>query len=65
MELAVTILVKGNFEAKLATIWTDGKGQPGRNSGMEKVRQGDSQKRKDAGAQNGRKAAKHCAASGG
>ena len=27
---------------------------------MEKIRKGDSQKREDAGAQKGRKAAKHC-----
>ena len=37
-------------EAKLLTIWTDGKAQPGRNSGMgevrrEKIRDGDDQKR--------------------
>ena len=39
--------------------------QPGRNSDVEKVRRekirdGESQKREDAGAQKGRKVAKHC-----
>ena len=43
---------------------TDGKAQPGRGSGMEKVRRekirdGESQKREDAGARKGRKVAKH------
>jgi len=38
------------LEAKLSTIWTDGKAQPGKSSGMEKVRRekirdGESQKR--------------------
>ena len=50
--------------AKLPTIWTDGKAQPGRNSDVEKVRRenlrdGESEKREDAGARKGRKAAKH------
>ena len=39
--------------------------QPGRNSDVEKVRrekirEGESQKREDAGARKGRKVAKHC-----
>ena len=55
------------MEAKLPTIWTDGKEQLGRSSGMEKVRRGkirdgrkgDRQTREDAGARKGRKVAKH------
>ena len=30
--------IEGSLEAKLPTIWTDGKAQPGRSSDMEKVR---------------------------
>ena len=55
---------------KLPTIWTDEKhsqeeAEPGRNSDVEKVRRekirdGESQKREDAGARKGRKVAKHC-----
>ena len=32
------INIEGSLEAKLPTIWTDGKAQPGRNSDVEKVR---------------------------
>ena len=32
------ILIEGSLEAKLPTIWTNGKAQPGRSSAMEKVR---------------------------
>ena len=55
---------------KLPTIWTDEKhsqeeAEPGRNSVVEKVRRekirdGESQKREDAGARKGREVAKHC-----
>ena len=55
---------------KLPTIWKDEKhsqeeAEPGRNSDVEKVRRektrdGESQKREDAGARKGRKVAKHC-----
>ena len=55
---------------KLPTIRTDDKhsqeeAEPGRNSDVEKVRRektrdGESQKRKDAGARKGRKIGKHC-----
>ena len=31
-------IVEGSLEAKLPTIWTDGKAQPGRNSHVKKVR---------------------------
>ena len=58
------------MEAKLPTIWTDGKhsqeeAELGRNSGVEKVRRekirdGESQKREDAGVRKGRTVAKHC-----
>ena len=59
------MMTEGSLEAKLATIWTDGKAQPGRNSNVEKVRRekipdGESQKREDAGARTSRKVAKHC-----
>ena len=66
----ISILIEGSLEVKLPIIWTDEKhsqeeAEPGRNSEVEKVRRetirdGDSQKRKDAGAQKGRKVAKHC-----
>ena len=52
------------------TSWTDEKqsqeeAEPGRNSDVEKVRRekirdGESQKREDAGARKGREVAKHC-----
>ena len=55
---------------KLSTIWTDEKhsqeeAEPGRNSDVEKVRRenirdGESQKREDAGARKGREVAKNC-----
>ena len=55
---------------KLPTIWTDEKhsqeeAEPGRNSDMEKarrekIRDGESQTREDAGARKGREVAKHC-----
>ena len=56
---------EGSLNAKLLTVWTDGKAQPGRSSGMEKVRRekirdGESQKREGAGARKGREIAKHC-----
>ena len=62
-------LAEGSLEVKLLTTWTDGKHsqeeeEPGRNSDVEKVRRekirdGESQKREDAGARKGRKVAKH------
>ena len=45
-------IFKGNLEAKLPTIWTDGKAKPGRSSGMEKVRR---EKIRDGEDQKGRK----------
>ena len=53
-------IVEGSLEVKLQTIWTDEKhsqeeAEPGRKSDVEKVRRekiqdGESQKREDAGA---------------
>ena len=34
----LVIIIEGNLEVKLPTIWTDGQAQPGRSSAMEKVR---------------------------
>ena len=31
-------IVEGRLEAKLPTLWTDGKAQPGRSTDIEKVR---------------------------
>ena len=45
-------LVEGSLEAKLRTISTDGKAQPGRSSDMEKVRM---EKISDGEDQRGRK----------
>ena len=57
-------LIEGSLETKVPTIWTDEKhsqeeAEPGRNSDLEKVRRekirdGESQKREDAGARKGR-----------
>ena len=54
-------MVEGSLEAKLLTIWTDGKEQAARRSGgrreeMEKIKEGESQK----GARKGGKVAKDC-----
>ena len=56
------MFIEGSLEAKLPTIWADGKAQPGRNSDVEKVRRekirdGEDE---DAGARKGREVAKHC-----
>ena len=45
-------LAEGSLEAKLPTMWTDGKAQPGRSSDMEKVGR---EKIRDGEAQRGRK----------
>ena len=63
-------MIEGSLQSKVPTIWTD-KGhsqeeaEPGRNWDVEKVRRekirdGESQKREDAGARKGREVAKHC-----
>ena len=55
------LIFERSLEAKLPTIWADGKApQLGRSSDVEKIRGGESHKREDAGAQKGRKVAKHC-----
>ena len=64
-----TTFVQGSLEVKLPTIWTDGKASQGeaqacrksegRRQEMEKIRNGDSQKREDAGARKGMKVAEH------
>ena len=57
-------LIEGSLEVKLPTICRDGKAEVGRvrteKSRSEKIRDGESQKREDAGARKGRKAAIHC-----
>ena len=52
-------MIEGRL-AKLPTIWTDGKAQPGRNSDVEKARREKIRQGEDAGARKGRKVAKHC-----
>ena len=62
------LIIEGSLEVKLPTTWTDEKhsqeeAEPGRNSDaeksqQEKFRDGESQKREDAGARKGRKVAK-------
>ena len=60
------MMIEGSLEVKLPTIWTDEKhSQEETRTCMEKVRRekirdGESQKREDAGARKGRKVAKHC-----
>ena len=68
---AYNLLGGGSLVVKLPTTWTDEKrsqeeAEPGRNSDVEKlrrekIRDGESQKREDAGARKGRKVATHCA----
>ena len=53
------------MEAKLPTIWRDGNATARKKLGRVKVRRekigdGESQKREDAGAREGREVAKHC-----
>ena len=63
--MKLTAIIEGSLEAKLPTIWTDGKAE------VERVREEKrreerrpekrkSQKKEDAGAGKGRKVAKHC-----
>ena len=58
------VLSEGSLEVKLPTICRDGKAEVGRvreeKSRSEKIRDGESQKRQDAGAQKGREVAIHC-----
>ena len=57
-------MVEGSLEVKLPTICRDGKAEVGRvreeKSRSEKIRDGESQKRQDAGARKGREVAIHC-----
>ena len=57
-------IFEGSLEVKLPTIWRDGKAEVGRvreeKSRSEKIRDGESQKRQDAGARKGREVAIHC-----
>ena len=57
-------LTEGSLEAKLPTIWTDGKAPPGRSSDIEQVRdgedpKGENQKREDANVRKSRKVEKN------
>ena len=40
-------MIEGNLEAKLPTIWTDRKAQPGRSRATMKLGRGESQKGED------------------
>jgi hypothetical protein len=53
---------EGSLEAKLATIWTDGKAEVGgvkEKVRSKKIRKRKSQKKEDAGARKGRQVAEH------
>ena len=58
------VVIEGSLEVKLPTICRDGKAEVGRvreeKSRSEKFREGESQKRQDAGARKGREVAIHC-----
>ena len=58
------MIMEGSLEVKLPTICRDGKAEVGRvreeKSRSEKIRDGESQKRQDAGARKGREVAIHC-----
>ena len=57
-------IFEGSLEVKLPTICRDGKAEVGRvrteKSRRETIRDGESQKREDAGARKGRKVTIHC-----
>ena len=63
VEVAVVSVAEGSLEVKLPTICRDGKAEVGRvreeKSRSEKIRDGESQKRQDAGARKGREVAIH------
>ena len=56
-------MIEGTLEVKLPTICRDGKAEVGRvseeKSRSEKIRDGESQKKEDAGARKGREVAIH------
>ena len=58
------IFIEGSLEVKLPTICRDGKAEVGRvrteKSRSEKIRDGESQKKEDAGARKGREVAIRC-----
>ena len=58
------LLIEGSLEVKLPTICRDGKAEVGRvseeKSRSEKIRDGESQKKEDAGAREGTEVAIHC-----
>ena len=57
-------MIEGSLEVKLPTTCRDGKAEAGRvreeKSRSEKIRDGESQRRQDAGARKGREVAIHC-----
>ena len=57
-------MIEGSLEVKLPTICRDGKAEVGRvseeKSRSEKIRDGESQKKEDAGARKGREVTIHC-----
>ena len=63
-KIQYTSLVEGSLDVTLPTIWTDGKADVGRvkeeKSRSEKISDGESQKREDAGARKGKNVAIHC-----
>ena len=62
--MGLNLIIEGSLEVKLPTICRDGKAEAGRvreeKSRSEKIRDGESQNREDAGARKGRKVAIHC-----
>ena len=58
------VIIEGSLQVKLPTIRRDGKAEVGRvreeKSRSEKIRDGESQKRQDAGARKGKEVAIHC-----
>ena len=62
--ICMNTFIEGSLEVKLPTICRDGKAEVGRvrteKSRSEKIRDGQSQKKEDAGARKGRKVAMHC-----
>ena len=61
--MKISVLFEGSLEIKLPTICRDGKAEVGRvkeeKSRSEKIRDGESQQKEDAGARKGRKVAIH------
>ena len=57
-------MIEGSLEVKLPTIWTVGLAEVGKvreeKKRSEKIRDGENQKKEDAGARKGGKSAIHC-----